>query len=165
MYERQYEEPSKTHSSIILKIPIIKRFTWSGHKNDPFIWHFKTKIMCWQLTHRTLQLEVNKFWHLENVEEAYLKLLSISYFLTDLQVDLNIMLQATVHLRDGTTKVFSESHSNESGDGTSPCGQSLSVKIQTMQEQVNSFLTELVEQEKSSGTAQNNKITADEGMH
>jgi len=94
-----------------------------------------------------------------------LKLLSISYFLTDLQVDLNIMLQATVHLRDGTTKVFSESHSNESGDGTSPCGQSLSVKIQTMQEQVNSFLTELVEQEKSSGTAQNNKITADEGMH
>ncbi|XP_052769601.1 chromatin accessibility complex 16kD protein-like isoform X2 [Mya arenaria] len=73
------------------------------------------------------------------------------------------IIQVTVHLRDKSTRVFADSINAGSGDGCAH--KSLSENIQIMQEKVNSFLTELVEQEKitAASTQENtNRKEADE---
>lgn len=68
----------------------------------------------------------------------------------------NNSLSVTIHLRDKTTKEFIETVCNGSGDNIDM--KSLSKKLSSLQTQVNTFLTELVEQERETTQQANTGI-------
>lgn len=67
-------------------------------------------------------------------------------------------LRVTIHLQNKTTKEFSESVCNGSGDSVDI--KLLSEKLLSMQSKVNTFLTELVEQERETTQQTNIEVNS-----